>query len=38
MAEIESWIRLSVDDRARIMAELPRRLAIRSQGTLGGLG
>jgi predicted Fe-S protein YdhL (DUF1289 family) len=38
MAEIESWIRLSADERARIMAELPRRLAIRSRGAPGGLG
>lgn len=38
MAEIESWIRLSADERARIMAELPRRLAIRLRGAPGGLG
>ena len=38
MAEIESWIRLSADERARIMAELPRRLAIRSRGAPAGLG
>ena len=38
MVEIESWIRLSADERARIMAELPRRLAIRSRGASAGLG
>ncbi len=38
MAEIESWIRLSADERARIMAELPRRLAIRSRGAPAALG
>ena len=27
LAEIESWLRLSPDERARIMAELPQRLA-----------
>jgi predicted Fe-S protein YdhL (DUF1289 family) len=27
LAEIESWIRYSADERAGIMAELPRRLA-----------
>jgi predicted Fe-S protein YdhL (DUF1289 family) len=27
LAEIESWLRLSPDERARIMAELPGRLA-----------
>jgi uncharacterized protein len=26
LAEIESWIRFGADERARIMAELPRRL------------
>jgi predicted Fe-S protein YdhL (DUF1289 family) len=26
VVEIESWIRLRADERARIMAELPRRL------------
>jgi len=29
LAEIEGWIRFSADERARIMAELPRRLASR---------
>jgi predicted Fe-S protein YdhL (DUF1289 family) len=29
LAEIESWLRFSPEERARIMAELPRRL--RSQ-------
>jgi predicted Fe-S protein YdhL (DUF1289 family) len=38
MAEIESWIRLSADERARIMAELPRRLAVRSRGAPAELG
>jgi uncharacterized protein len=27
LAEIESWIRVGAEERARIMAELPRRLA-----------
>ena len=27
LGEIESWMRLSPDERARIMAELPQRLA-----------
>ncbi len=38
LAEIEAWVRLSTDERARIMAELPRRLAIRSQGEPAELG
>jgi predicted Fe-S protein YdhL (DUF1289 family) len=31
LAEIEGWIRLSADERARVMAELPRRLAAQSR-------
>jgi predicted Fe-S protein YdhL (DUF1289 family) len=30
LAEIEGWIALSADERARIMAELPRRLTPRA--------
>jgi uncharacterized protein len=28
LAEIEGWLRYSADERARIMAELPQRLAM----------
>lgn len=31
LAEIEGWIRFSADERARIMAELPGRLAALEQ-------
>jgi predicted Fe-S protein YdhL (DUF1289 family) len=27
LAEIEGWMRFSADERARVMAQLPRRLA-----------
>jgi len=30
LAEIEGWIRFSTEERARIMAELPRRLAAQA--------
>ena len=30
LAEIEGWIRFSAEERARIMADLPRRLAAQS--------
>jgi uncharacterized protein len=30
LAEIEGWIRLTAEERARIMAELPRRRAAQS--------
>jgi uncharacterized protein len=32
LAEIEGWIRFSADERARIMAELPGRLAALALG------
>jgi predicted Fe-S protein YdhL (DUF1289 family) len=28
LAEIEGWMRMGADERARIMAQLPRRLAV----------
>jgi uncharacterized protein len=38
LAEIEGWIRFSPDERARIMAELPRRLAQQSDSERANVG
>jgi predicted Fe-S protein YdhL (DUF1289 family) len=38
LAEIAGWIRFSADERARIMAELPRRLATQSDAERARLG
>ena len=38
LAEIEGWIRFSTEERARIMAELPRRLAARSDADSARVG
>jgi predicted Fe-S protein YdhL (DUF1289 family) len=38
LAEIEGWIRFSAEDRARIMAELPRRLATQSDSERADVG
>jgi predicted Fe-S protein YdhL (DUF1289 family) len=38
LAEIEGWIRFSAEERARIMAELPRRLAARSDADSARVG
>ena len=35
LAEIEGWIAFSADERARIMAELPGRLAALARGDAG---
>jgi predicted Fe-S protein YdhL (DUF1289 family) len=38
LAEITGWIRFGADERARIMAELPRRLATQSDDERARLG
>ncbi len=38
LAEIEAWIRLSPEERAGIMAELPRRLANQSDADPARVG
>jgi predicted Fe-S protein YdhL (DUF1289 family) len=38
LAEIAGWIRFGADERARIMAELPRRLATQSDAERARLG
>ncbi|HVD73273.1 MAG TPA: DUF1289 domain-containing protein [Xanthobacteraceae bacterium] len=35
LAEIAAWSRMSGDDRARIMAELPRRIAVLGRPCAG---
>ena len=38
LAEIEGWIRFSAEERARIMTELPRRLAAQSDADPARVG
>jgi predicted Fe-S protein YdhL (DUF1289 family) len=38
LAEIENWLRFSADERSRIMAELPRRMAAQRDAERVGLG
>jgi len=38
LAEIEGWIRFSAEERARIMAELPLRLATQSDSERADVG
>jgi predicted Fe-S protein YdhL (DUF1289 family) len=38
LAEIEGWIRFSAEERARIMAELPHRLAAQSDSERADVG